>query len=161
MKLKPNNYRRRLSPITNTGTFLDFQLPAHPQTALVIERLVIVPFGSGSALVTGDIIRVKLALADNEPNLVNSVNVLILADTTWVVNGGGTGSVLGFNPPTKSGVEYSPPIRLAPSDDPAFIAVQATPHNFASDMYVTVEGWEIPTGEIGTFPPPDVVSDVI
>lgn len=167
MGIKVFDWRRQLNPFGATvaghGVFL---IPRHPQSAISLERIT---FTTRAALgfVANDVLCAKIVLnASNNVPIINNVpDGVILVSGLWLYLGSNFPSGESLNPPGSPGWEFSPSVRLAPNDDPVYVVLQdeTTPVTGANMQAIQViaTGWEIPTPDLATFPPPDSVEAVV
>lgn len=162
-----NDYRRILQPILTNAAYQVYRINPHPQSALSLERIVFASNAAAATIKTGDYLRVFI-LFSQSPTTILAGQFVIIGEASWLVPGTAGTAVYGANPPGDIGLELSPALRLAPSDDPVFIFFRdegvsggGGGGTVPADLYAVVSGWEIPTKDLATFPPPDSVEAVI
>jgi hypothetical protein len=144
-------YRRKVLQTTNSGTFVSFRVPTHSQTALVLERVTFDNVGSQGSIAVFD--QVHLSVKLSTLDAASGGTRTLLFNMPWVVmSGAAAGTALSFNPP--NGGKIDPAVRLPPNDDPCWVTLSTVGNAFGDTMVCVMQGWEIPTADLATFPMP-------
>ncbi len=160
----PTRYRTLVPPTSTTGVTTTrcgiFKIPPHGQTALAVKWM---SFWTPSAMTiaSGDTLS-AFVFVDNNPTNIPAISganpKTVLAAFNWTPP---SGTLNVINPPGLIGLIFPDPLLLAPNDDPCWVVIldnnQSTGVTQAQwdTTFLSVNGWEIPTLDLGTFPSPD------